>query len=262
MEQEQQRERQRSPNYPAFGLPTAIARAEAFYKRDGKASVPTIAAVAAWGYGSLNGRSLSVLGALRQYGLLEDTGPKMVKLSQIALTILLAAPKSPERARALQEAAASPKVFADLMEQYKASGYPSADTMRRNLALRSNYSEEAAGRIISAFRETIDLLEEAGISETSRDPADDPDERDAYVFPSTSPEQKPKRKESPMPSSDRESIDLPLPMLAGGQAILRLPRHMTEAEHAMLKTLIGTLLDSMKGALVPPPAEAPRERDD
>jgi hypothetical protein len=245
---ERERERVRSPNYPSLGLATAIQRVDALYKRDGKAAARTVAVVRAWGYNTLNGRSLSTLGALRQYGLLEDTGPKMVRLSQTALTIQFSKPGSPEYQRAILEAAHRPKVFAELFDQYK-DGYPTDDTMVRNLALTSTYSEEAASRLIAAFRETIDLIEQIS-GTTSRDMADDQEAHNG------DPERDRKRKKGELTMPMIESpagtppYDLALALMDGEHAVLRIPRHMSEENFKLLSSLIDANLKAMKLALV------------
>lgn len=254
MEDTERKERLRSPNYPVFGLKTAIDRADALYKRDGKAAMHTAAAVKAWGYSTINGRSLGVLAAMRQYGLLEDTGPKMVRLSQGALTILLGTPGSVDRARAIQEAAKRPAIFADIMEQYRTQGYPSDDTMRKNLALSTSYIEEAAGRVIASFRETLDLLEQQGIADTSgsgeADGDTDDDERQRT-------DQNPKKREAAMPDVGQNvmSMDLPIPVIGGGQATLRMPRHMTEQAYTHFVSVLTATLNAWKPAVVIKPSE-------
>jgi hypothetical protein len=246
--QEQERERVRSPNYPAYGLATAVQRVDALYKRDGKAAISTAAAVKAWGYSSINGRSLSVLGALRQFGLLEDAGPKMVKLSQVALAIQLAPPGSKERDRAFREAGRRPKVFAELFDQYK-DGFPSDDAMVSNLVLNSPYNHEAAERLIASFRETRDLLVALRATDTSQAQAPEGDKGDDQR---RTPDQKPKEKEKPMPETGRESIDIPIPIISGGLAYLRVPRRMSEVDYINLTGLVTSVLTGMKAALVAP----------
>jgi hypothetical protein len=257
---EDQKERLRSPNYPTFGLSSAVSRVELMYKANGKASVHSEAAVKPLGYNSLNGRSLSVLGTLKQYGLIEYTGTKLLKPSQLALTILLSPQGSPQRRRALQDAARKPKVFADLFEYYGGDGIPGDDAMVSHLTLSTSFSQEAATRAIASFRETLDLLDREGVADSSpkRDdtvPGDDGDQDEIRQDTGKTP----KRKEAPMPDAGRETLDFPFPMIGGGMAVLRVPRTMTDLEFNTLKTNLTAMLTGMKAALVPtvPPREAP-----
>jgi hypothetical protein len=258
---EQERQRLRSPNYPAFGLPAAIGRAEALFRKDGKAALHTTAAIKAWGYSTLNGRSLSNLGALRQYGLLEDVGPQMVKLSQLALTIILSPEDSPEYAQAIQTAARKPGIFAELFEQYP-EGFPSDETMARNLTLSTNYSQAAANRVISAFRETINLADKvAGIDTSPKGDKGSGERTIGEMFPNIfdnllrpPPGQTPKYKGGTMqqiqPPGGTPPYDLSLALLGGEQAFLRIPRHMTQENYNLLTSLINANLTAMKAALV------------
>lgn len=250
MEERDEKERQRSPNYPAFGLSTAVERARALYDRDGKAAVPTLSAVKAWGYNSLNGRSMRALGALRQYGLLDDAGPKMVRLSQRALAIILApAAGSLQRTRALEEAAKTPGAFAELYAQYP-DGFPSDESMVHNLTINTNFSEDAARVLIAAFRDTIDLVSRAQASDTSPDKQDSGRRGEEKAPP---PDQTPKKKENNMPVLDAtQSQDLMLPVGSGRIAILRVPMPFTENEWK----LMNAVLAAMKPGLVSEPVEA------
>jgi hypothetical protein len=150
----------RSRNYPAFGLGEAIQRARELYERDGKAAVSTEVAVQAWNYRGLNGASLRTLAAVRQYGLLDDAAPKTVRLSARALTILLEPEDSPARAQAMREAATAPAVFKELREQY-GNDLPSDAALISHLVRNENFSEGAAKNLIAAFRDTLALVSQA-----------------------------------------------------------------------------------------------------
>ncbi|MDE3148970.1 MAG: hypothetical protein KGL37_05825 [Acidobacteriota bacterium] len=247
-EDQEERGGSRSPNYPAFGLPKALERARALYDKDGKAAVTTVAAVKAWGYNTLNGRSLRSIAALRQYGLLDDTGPKMVRLSQAALTIMLSPPTSPDRVKALGEVARKPAIFGTLWDQY-ADGFPSDESMVNNLIINSNYGPDAARKLIAAFRETIDLV---GVGHEVHISGEDGAKKTEGDARTEKPERKPKGRGDSMPDIGRPALDIPFPIVSGGEAILRVPRSMSEDDYTMLTTLIETMLKGMKRALTAP----------
>lgn len=268
--EEQDREKVRSPNYPAFSLPAAIERARAFHRANGKAAVPTISAVKAWGYTSLNGRALRALGAMRQYGLVEDTGPKMVRLSQVGLTLVVAPDGSPERAKALREAAGKPSIFAQLFDQYS-DGFPSDEAMVANLEINSPYSGDAARSIVSHFRDTLALVNPPGGAISPSTPKVNSPNTAEESERQRDTDQTPKKpQETPMPESGRQTLDFPFPLITGGQAVLRLPRSMTEPEFAHFQTLLTSMLTGIKMAIVtasPPvtpavPAPTPNGDDD
>ena len=65
--------RMRSPNFPSLSLEEAVDFAKGIWDKNRKALIPREAAAKDLGYTGLTGRSMSVLGALNQYGLVEVT---------------------------------------------------------------------------------------------------------------------------------------------------------------------------------------------
>lgn len=270
--EEQEKAKQRSPNYPTFGLGTAIQRADDLYKREGKAAITPLSAVKAWGYNSLNGRSLRVLAALRQYGLLEDVGNKTVKLSQDALIILRAPADSPQHRAAIVEAAKRPAIFAQLFEQY-GEDIPSDDAMVSHLEIHSLYSEEAARKLIASFRDTLGLVEQAKGPDTSRGEHNTPGVQGlASLFgdmldkrnkdgPGETPKDQGGRMQGVQTPGASAPYDLTLALLGGEHAYLRIPRQMTKANYELLTNLIDANLKAMKAALVSDVAPSVPDKD-
>ncbi len=146
--------RSRSPNFPAFGLKEAVAKVEKLYEKEGKSRTDPATAVKAWGYGSLNGASLRVLGALRQYGLVEDVQDDL-RVSDAAITIIHG--EELDRLSALRAAAKQPRIFSELLQEY-GTELPSDESLKSRLLTKMNFnSPEAAQQCIQAFRETIDV---------------------------------------------------------------------------------------------------------
>lgn len=156
----------RSRNFPALGLGDAIKKAKEFYSKDGKAAVPSDVAVQAWGYKGINGASLRTLGAVRQYGLLDGSGDKMVKLSARGLTIVLEPEDSAERATAISEAAMMPAMFKELRDQYP-DGLPSDAAMVSWLVRSHSFNEGSARDLIASYRATLALAGEGVKRDTS-----------------------------------------------------------------------------------------------
>src|SRR6202047_428446 len=105
--------RARSPEYPAIGLKEAIDRVKMVYDKDYQNRLPKAVLAEHMGYKSLSGASLPVLSALAKYGLLEGRGDE-TRVSDLAVAIIAHPPGTPERAAALQQAAAAPDLFAEL----------------------------------------------------------------------------------------------------------------------------------------------------
>jgi hypothetical protein len=148
----------RGPGYPSLGLKEAIERARKLYQQDGSAQTSPEVAVKAWGYGGLNGASLRVLAALRQYGLIEGTGDS-VKLTQRALAILLEPADSPERGKAVVEAAKAPDIYTTILAEYK-DELPSDAALVSYLVRKQGFQEKAAQNLVEAFRETVGLAKD------------------------------------------------------------------------------------------------------
>jgi hypothetical protein len=145
----------RSPNYPGLTLSEAIQRLREFYDKEKTAHTTPEVAVKAWGYGGLNGASARVLGAVRQYGLLQDVG-KDVKVSERGLAILLDPPASQEYRDALAAAAREPVIFAEILAEYPDS-LPSEQGLIAYLVRRRGFTEDGARKLNTVLRDTLSL---------------------------------------------------------------------------------------------------------
>ena len=154
----------RSRNYPSLSLGEALQRARELYKKEGRARVPAAVLVSAWGYNSLNGASLRVLSALRQYGLLEGSNEES-RLSSRALTLILEPEESPDYNEALHEALAAPALFQEIIQEY-GEDVPSDGALVSYLVRKQNFSESGARILIESFRESVDLVRSRAASYT------------------------------------------------------------------------------------------------
>lgn len=142
----------RSPNFPSLSLSEAIEAIRSVYQREGRSKMPRLSALKPLGYTSINGRSLSVLGALRAYSLIEGRGDD-VKVSDDAITILNAPQGSEERRDALLRAFDSPNAFALLKDK----GDASSDTLRWHL-IKANFRDDSADRLIRVYLASRELV--------------------------------------------------------------------------------------------------------
>ena len=145
--------RARSPNYPAIGLEQAIAAATALYQREQRTPVAPEVAAKAWGYKSMSGPARSRLAALKHYGLVEET-PQGVRISDLALNIIIQPTDSRERRQAIIQAAINPDLFRELS---KSHAQASDDALRAYLVTKRQFTEDGAKQFIKAFRETLGL---------------------------------------------------------------------------------------------------------
>jgi hypothetical protein len=148
----------RGISYPAISLDEAISRAQQFWAAEKKNAAPVAAAGQHWGYTAKSSATRLVVAALLHYGLLEDLGSgddRQVKLTDRALDILLDAPESPKRLKALQEAAMAPKINADIFSRWSPSELPSDQTLRFFLLRERNFNESSVDGFITDLRKTV-----------------------------------------------------------------------------------------------------------
>lgn len=156
-------DRVRSPRYPSIPLGDAVELARKLYVGDSTHAVDREVAVGHMGYRSLNGASAQVLASLIQYGLIEAAGKGQVRLTSLALDVL--EPQSPDDcARALAQAAYSPKLFADLRDRFPNST-PSEGNLRAHL-IRQQFQQAALKSVIPAYLQTCEYLAQSGASES------------------------------------------------------------------------------------------------
>src|SRR5579863_4227624 len=156
-------ERQRSPSYPSLSLPQAIEMIEKLHKSNRTSVISRETAAKDMGYAGLTGRSLTVLAALAQYGLIERTGKGDIKVSRRAVDILHSIDNA-DRAEAIREAAFAPKLFMQLHERFP-EGVPSHNALRSYL-IKQEFADVAIGHAITAFLETNAFVENTKESES------------------------------------------------------------------------------------------------
>lgn len=147
--------RTRSPNYPTISLPDAIDRVRKVYQKEHLHKADPEVVCKAMGYTGVNGASLGVLSALKKYLLLEEVG-KELKVSALALSILVDPPTSTDRQEAIRSAAAAPALFATLFDEFGDS--PPSDENLRAFLLKRNFAQTAVDTPIRTYRETLSFV--------------------------------------------------------------------------------------------------------
>jgi hypothetical protein len=147
----------RSPRYPCISLREAIKNAKALYEKDGRAFVAKEVAVKVWGYNKLHGRSLTIMAAVAQYGLIRYQGGN-VGITDDAFTIMAAPRNSLERKAALERCAKSPTIFDELYQTY-AENLPSDEALIWALKQRG-FTDEGAQTTAGCLRDTNMFVKE------------------------------------------------------------------------------------------------------
>lgn len=146
--------RTRSPNYPSVDLSEALEAVRKVFQAENRNKFSRLVLAQNLGYSSLNGRALAKIGAVRAYGLVEGSADEL-RLSEDAITALMAPPDSPERRDALERSALKPGLFAELRKEFQ--GVPSENNLRFWLIKRL-YTPEAAGRAAQTYLATMRLV--------------------------------------------------------------------------------------------------------
>jgi len=138
--------------------------------------------MAAWGYTNPGGGTAGVtLAALKKFGLLTEekvAEKRVVRLSELALEIIL----SPERERAVRQAALLPPLHREMWDKY-GNNLPSDQNLRWQL-IQKGFTEAGANDFLKEYRDTIAfarLEAGAGVVQETTEPFVDPDE--APVLP-------------------------------------------------------------------------------
>ena len=159
----QKKPRHRSPNYPTVGLREAVDRVKKLYEADGKAGAPDKVAVLHIGFTSAHGQAFSTLAALKKFGLVESLKGKIVP-TQRATEIIQLPDSDPRRIQALRDAALSPAIYRETIEQYSETGLPSNEALKSELITYKAFNPNAVAGFVKDFRDSLDF---AGLSNVS-----------------------------------------------------------------------------------------------
>jgi hypothetical protein len=251
--------RNRSPAYPSFGLKEAVEKAKIFNAVEGFVDVPADVAIKTLGFTPTGSTGLRALAALIHFGLLIQSGSgsgRRVKLSEAGKTIALAPDeRAEERNAALRAAAIRPKLYAALWTKYGGK-LPSDNTLEYDLLREHEFNPDSVKGFIKDFRATMEfakpglsaiLVAESGEFTASTQPEGNAGE--GHRTP-------PPIKEKPMAAvgqPDAQPFDLPVPLIGGGTATLRMPRPISGEDYDHMVAFLDANLKALRKALVRDP---------
>lgn len=156
--------RLRSPNFPALTLEDALKSVASLYSRVRKTTVDREVAAKELGYSGLTGWSLKVLGALNQYGLIDNVGKGQCRVTDLAERALHGFPDA-EKKGAIQEAARTPPLFQAIFEQF-GEGFHSQHAIRSFL-LKRGFTDKGVESALDSFLATQKFAEFGKASESN-----------------------------------------------------------------------------------------------
>lgn len=150
----------RSPNYPSLTLSEAIERAKQVYEQQHTYPAEPTVIAQNLGYKGLNGASMTIIGALKRYGLLVVDPDDKLRVSNDAVSILELPENNPEHQKALKQAAFATPLFADMHETY-GDKLPSDVVLRHDL-IKKKFLPKAADEVIRVYRDNLELVTSHG----------------------------------------------------------------------------------------------------
>jgi hypothetical protein len=155
--------RMRSPNFPQLSLEEALTIVGKLYGKVRKTTVDRDVAAKELGYTGLTGRSLKVLGALNQYGLIDNTSKGQCRVTDLAEQALHGFPEA-EKAGAIQRAARSPGLFSAIFDQFGED--ISSEHAIRSFLLKRGFTDQGVASALESFLATQRYAELKGASES------------------------------------------------------------------------------------------------
>ena len=148
--------RTRSPAYPAIDLQTAIERAAVVWDHEQRNAAPLEVLAAHWETNPKSSTCLLAIAALKRFGLMEEVEgeARALKLTPLALNIILHEKDAPEREALLKRAALEPKIHRELWDKYNGSP-PSDANIRHALIMEYKFNADSIPGFIAQFRSTI-----------------------------------------------------------------------------------------------------------
>jgi hypothetical protein len=155
--------RMRSPNFPGLSLEDAVKFVKPVWDQNRRVLISREVAAKDLGYTGLTGRSLKVLGAMNQYGLIENKAGGQMRVSKLAEDILIGYPEAVKRA-AVSEAGRTPSLFREIYERFE-DHVPSENAVRSFL-LQKGFTNAGVEKALRSFSETNRYVEIYGVSES------------------------------------------------------------------------------------------------
>jgi len=214
---ESKKPRHRSPNYPTVGLREAVDRVRKLYLADGKAGAPAELAAVHIGFAKPHGQAMSVLAALKKFGLVSEVNGRWVP-TQRAIEILNLPEPDERRLRALRDAALSPEIYRQLVKAHKDSGWPKNDVLESELKTYRNFNPNSVGAFVKDLK---DSLEFAGLSDLGALELEREEDSDVLEVPDATKD-KQQQPLTPPPPGQRKPVQLATQVLA-----ISIPRNLS-----------------------------------
>lgn len=247
----------RSPNYPSISLETAVTKLNEAFQQMKRHQVGVEIAVRSMNLSYRSSSGKLALAAMRAFGLFENVGLAMVKISTLGLDIAADYKRgSAEWLKAVKESAIKPKIHQTLWELYGAE-LPPEDEIRRYLIRELKFNDNAVGPLIAEYKRTIGfakLTEDGTIQGGDGAPIE---ESEANEMDNPNLQQgKPKNGHEPNrsggfspPKTPPGTRDFPL-YTSKSKGTLYVPEQMTEKDFELLELQIKNSLAIIRATAI------------
>lgn len=147
----------RSPNYPSITFEDALLRVRKVYQENHNYSSSKEVVAQSLGYTSINGGSLTMIGALKAYALLESVDDGL-KVTENAISIILLPDDDPSRLQCINESIFHPDIFNEIKEKYSDNTLPSDTHLKHFLITSKGYLVKAADGVIRVYRANLEFV--------------------------------------------------------------------------------------------------------
>lgn len=233
--------RKRSPVAPSISLKESLEKALILYDKGAKYDCTIDSAARLIGYsGAKNGRALSILATLRQFGLTDRPKEGFVRVSKDVERYKFS-PSDDLKKSILLGWLKTPKVFNDLLEKFN-EGLPDHDIIKYEL-IQNEFSPESAEACVRCFLESVEFAGFKSAS-VSNDEALVPVSRyesaeEREYAETTAPRGGNKGQQDASPSSgERYPVRLP----GGRRAWLEIPTPFYEKDKELIKSQIDLII--------------------
>lgn len=237
----ERKKQHRSPAYPAIGLAKAVGYIDTIYKHEKRSAAPVGVVAEHCGTDITSSKGLRIIAALKQYGLVVEIGTgddRQVRLSDRALDIQLAeSTDSPERKKALSDAALAPPTHKKIWENFQGN-LPSDATLQSYLLRTLDFNDTYVERFIKQFRATLAFAKVTEGDTISKE-ENDSEEDDTMTETLEKPADKPKGEKLPPPAAGLK--DFPL-YTSGPKGALYAPAKMSKADFELFKKQLDSYL--------------------
>jgi hypothetical protein len=236
---------QRSPNCPQITFAEAAAKGRLVYEKEHTHPAAKEVVAQSLGYSGMNGRSLTLIAALRSYGILEGTGEAM-RVSDDAVTYF-EADAGEERTAALSRMLFHPPFFEQIRSEFGAT-LPSESNLKHYL-IKQGFLPKAAEDVIRVYRENILLVENTPKRYIEKSEGGGGKMGMAAYASATT-----------QPTSDGTGIGTPIwsqsyvfPLSKGTTVGIQIKGDVTKQELGKLKAMVDLMILALENEVVEPP---------